>query len=137
AELDRSTNELCAVLPRNDQYWGLARKILNVFLRDCLYTGYLAEAYHLQCIERYLELPLDSITTKQLRRVAGRGVLPSWPGVRQVTPDVSAQFQAVAAKEAKNQKIARVHLDALWWSAARDTIADSSSKNAVNFSSAR
>src|SRR5712691_8928483 len=26
AELDCCTNELCAVLPRSDQYWGLARR---------------------------------------------------------------------------------------------------------------
>jgi hypothetical protein len=136
AELDRTTDDLCAALPRNAQHWGLARKILNVFLRDCLYTTYLAEAYHLQRAEGFLEVPLDSITQRKLRRAAGRGVLPQWLGVRHVTPDVSAQFQAVAAKEAENQKIARVHLDALWWSADRDTIADSNSKNAVSFSSA-
>jgi len=120
AELDRTTDDLRAALPRNAQHWGLARKILNVFLRDCLYTTYLSEAYQLQRAENFLELPLDSITARQLQLVAGRGVLPRWPGVRHVTPDVSAQFQAVAAKEAKARKIARAHLDALWWSAGRD-----------------
>jgi hypothetical protein len=120
-ELDRTTDDLCAALPRKAQHWGLARKILNVFLRDCLYTTYLAEAYHLPGAERFLELPLDSITARQLQHAAGRGVLPRWPGVRQVTADVSALYQAVAAREAKNQNIARIHLDALWWAAGRDT----------------
>jgi hypothetical protein len=119
--LDRTTNDLRTALPRTAQHWGLARKILNIFLRDCLYTTYLAEAYRLQRAEPLLELPLDSITAGQLRRVAGRGALPRWPGVRHVTPDISAQFQAVAAKEAGDRKIARIHLDALWWSAGRDT----------------
>jgi hypothetical protein len=121
AELNRTTDDLCAALPRKAQRWGLARKILNIFLRDCLYTTYLAETYHLQRAERFLELPLDSITARQLQLAAGRGVLPRWPGVRNVTADVSARYQAVAANEAKAQKIARVHLDALWWAAGRDT----------------
>jgi hypothetical protein len=119
--LDRTTNDLRATLPRTAQHWGLARKILNIFLRDCLYTTYLAEAYRLQRAEPFLELPLDSITARQLRRSAGRGALPRWPGVRYVTPDISVRFQTVAAKEAKDRKIARIHLDALWWSAGRDT----------------
>jgi hypothetical protein len=121
AELDRTTDDLCAALPRNAQHWGLARKILNIFLRDCLYTTYLSEAYQLQRAENLLELPLDSITARQLQLIAGRGVLPRWPGVRHVTADVSARYQAVPAKEANARKIARAHLDALWWSVGRDS----------------
>jgi hypothetical protein len=119
-ELDRATAKLCASLPRKARHWGLARKIINIFLRDCLYTTYLAEAYHLRHAEKFLELPLDSIVARELRRAAGRGVLPRWPGVRHVTPRVSAQFQHAAAREATRRKIVRIHLDALWWSAARD-----------------
>src|SRR5205823_15117925 len=95
AELDRTTQRLRAVLPRKARHWGLARKILNIFLRDCLYTTYLSEAYQLQRAEKFLELPLDSITARQLQLIAGRGVLPRWPGVRHVTADVSARYQAV------------------------------------------
>jgi hypothetical protein len=120
AQPDRTTGDLCAALPPKAQHWGLARKILNIFLRDCLYTTYLSEAYQLQRAENFLELPLDSITARELQLIAGRGVLPRWPGVRRVTPDLSARYQAVAAKEAKDQEIARAHLDALWWSAGRD-----------------
>jgi hypothetical protein len=93
--------------------------MLNIFLRDCLYTTYLSEAYQLQRAEKFLELPLDSITARQLHLIAGRDVLPRWSGVRHVTADVSARYQA-AAKEANARKIARAHLDALWWSAGRD-----------------
>jgi hypothetical protein len=121
AELNRTTNDLCTALPRKAQRWGLARKILNIFLRDCLYTTYLAEAYHLQRAERFLEVPLDSITARELRLAAGRGGLPRWPGVRNVTADVSARYQAVAANQAKPLNIARIHLDSLWWAAGRDT----------------
>jgi hypothetical protein len=120
SELDSVTAILRAALPRKARYWELARKILNVFLRDCLYTTYLAEEYHLQRAETLLELPLDSITAGQLRRAAGSDGLPRWPGVRHLTPATSARFQAIAAKEAKRRNIARVHLDALWWSIGRD-----------------
>ena len=84
-ELDRTTDALRSALPRNAQHWGLARKVLNIFLRDCFYTSYLVSAFHLDRAERFLELPLDSITAKQLTSVVGRGGLPSWRGVKQVT----------------------------------------------------
>src|SRR5262249_47184715 len=42
ARLNRTTWRLAAALPRRCQRWGLARKFLNIFLRDCLYTKYLA-----------------------------------------------------------------------------------------------
>jgi hypothetical protein len=121
AELDRTTQRLRAALPRKARHWGLARKILNIFLRDCLYTTYLSEAFRLKRAESFLELPLDSITAKELRRIAARDDLPHWPGVKHVTPALSARFQAIAAKEAAARKIARIHLDALWWSEGRDS----------------
>jgi len=119
-ELDRATNKLRLALPRNAQHWGLARKILNIFLRDCLYTSYLSDAFQLRRTERLLELPLDSITAKKLRQATGPGWLPLWPGVKHLTPAISARFQEAAAHAADMQEISRVHLDAVWWSASRD-----------------
>jgi len=118
--LDRSTKELRARLPRGAQHWGLARKALNIFLRDAFYTTYLNAAYHLQRAEHLFEIPLDSITATQLKRAAGRAVLPRWPGVKHLTPSLSAEFQKAAAVEARKKGITRVHLDAYWWSASRD-----------------
>ncbi len=118
--LDRATEALRASLPRGARRWGLARKVLNIFLRDCLYTTYLDAAYGLGGNEARLELPLDSITARHLKRAAGRGALPSWPGVRNLTPELSAMFQDAAASEARSRGIARVHLDAIWWSVSRD-----------------
>ena len=56
--------------------------LLNIFMRDCLYTAYLTCPYDLHYAEEYFEVPLDSISAKSLRKGAGRGVLPRWPGVR-------------------------------------------------------
>jgi hypothetical protein len=122
AELNRATDELRVALPRTCQHWGMARKILNIFLRDCLYTSYLVSAFHLDRAEQFLELPLDSITAKQLRNAAGQRSLQPWPGVKHLTMQVSASFQKVAADEASKRGIARVHLDAFWWSVGRDEV---------------
>ena len=120
AQLDRTTGRLVSALPRKARRWGLARKFLNIFLRDCLYTTYLSDAYHLHRAQRFLEVPLDSITAKELRKAAGRGQLPRWLGVRRLTPKVSAIYQKLALREARNEKTARVHLDAKYWAANRD-----------------
>lgn len=123
--LDRSTDALLAALPAEAQYWGVARKLLNIFLRDCFYTTYLNEAFDLGRSEPAYELPLDSMAALHLARAAGRFRLPAWPGVRHVTPSMHAEFQAAASQEAERRGIARVHLDAVWWSQGGDNGAGS------------
>jgi hypothetical protein len=118
--LDAATAALRDSLPREARHWGLARKVLNIFLRDCLYATYLDEAFGLRKSEPYLELPLDSITATHLKRAAGRGQLPAWPGVKYLTKPLSARFQEAADTEAAKRGISRVHLDAFWWSVSRD-----------------
>lgn len=119
-ELDDATLALKSKLPRGARHWGIARKVINIFLRDCLYTTYIDNHYHISESSVALELPLDSITVKQLKRAAGSGSLPRWLGVKHLTPDVSAIFQDAAAAAAKKMGIDRVHLDAAWWSRTRD-----------------
>lgn len=118
--LDASTIELRDSLPGGARHWGLARKVLNIFLRDCLYTTYLDAAYGLRKNDTYFEVPLDSITAVQLKRTASRGKLRTWPGVKHLTEPVSAQFQDAASAEAAKRDIPRIHLDAIWWSVSRD-----------------
>jgi hypothetical protein len=119
AALDRETERLRLGLPPEAHHWGLARKVLNIYLRDCLYTAYL-ERYALRRAEGLFELPLDSITAGELKASAERGRLPPWPGVRYLTPELNRVFQEVASRVAESHGLARVHLDALWWSASRD-----------------
>ncbi|HYV24391.1 MAG TPA: hypothetical protein VE969_04070 [Pyrinomonadaceae bacterium] len=119
-ELDRATKELRSALPRGAQHWGVARKVLNIFLRDCCYTSYLASRFRLDGAAPLMELPLDSITAKKLKSTVGRGGLPPWSGVKHVTPELNARFQTVAATEAAKHKTDRFHLDAIWWSVDRD-----------------
>lgn len=118
--LDQQTEALKAALPTSARHWGIARKVLNIFLRDCLYTTYLESAFMLRSQEASFEIPLDSITAKHLKQAAGRGVLPPWPGVKHLTPAVSKLFQEIADAEAKRRDCPRIHLDAIWWSVSRD-----------------
>jgi hypothetical protein len=114
--LDETTEALRGSFPRGVRLWGLARKGLNIFLRECLYCAYTREHYHLDRSEAYFEIPLDSITTAKLRRLPGAD-LPPWPGVKYLDAECSAGYQAVAAREAVRRGFSRVHLDALWWGA--------------------
>ena len=116
--LSSATRVLMHALPPKARSWGLARKVLNIFLRDCLYNVYLRKAHGLAAIEQMLEIPLDSITARAIREEMPE--LPRWPGVRNLTPDLSAAYQAAAMAVAKREGIARVHLDAYWWGGARE-----------------
>jgi hypothetical protein len=89
--------------------------LINIFLRDALYTTYLCKRFHLREAEGFFEVPLDSITAGHLRRNAGRGVLPPWKGVKHLTPEVSKRFQEYADHLAQTSGVAKVHLDTYWW----------------------
>jgi hypothetical protein len=116
--LDRTTKRLQRKLPKRGRSWGLARKLLTIFLRDSLYTGYLSRAYGLGAAERFLEIPLDSITAHRIREKVPE--LPPWPRVRHASPEISAQYQAAALRLARKQRVSRVHLDAYWWGQRRE-----------------
>ena len=113
--LDDETKKLCRRLPKRSRSWGLARKLTNIFLRDAFYTTYLCKKFDLTAAENFFEIPLDSITAKCLRRIAGRGKLPRWQGVRHLTPEVSERYQDFARKVAEDAGIATVHLDTFMW----------------------
>lgn len=114
SRLDAATADLQGKFPKGSGSWGIARKLLNIFLREALYTTYLAEKYNLAKSESLLELPLDSITGKHLYALHLES-LPRWQTVKSLDPDVSAQYQAVAKSHADALGIARIHLDAIWW----------------------
>ena len=118
--LDRSTVRLQAALPRGGRNWGLARKLLNIYLRDCAYSAHLRSLYRLGRIEPFCELPLDAVTARRLLDSDEGAGLPAWPGVNAVTSEVSARYQEVATRIARARRMRRVHLDVHWWSLERD-----------------
>ena len=86
--LDRSTARLQAALPRGARNWGVARKLLNIYLRDCVYSAHLRSLYRLGRIEPFCELPLDAVTARHLLESSDGAGLPAWPGVNAVTSEV-------------------------------------------------
>jgi len=112
--MDSSTQLLMATLPRRARSWGLARKCLNIFLRDCFYNAYLREAYDLSVAEPWFEVPLDGVVADGLKLNLAFE-LPRWPGVKHVTPALSAEYQHAASLLSRDWGITRVHLDTYLW----------------------
>jgi hypothetical protein len=120
ATLDTETEHLRTALPHGAQAWGAARKAVNLFLRDICYNRFLCRRYGLVQSEDWMEIPLDGLVTTSLKRKAGRGKLPRWPGLNRLTEAVSAQFQSFARRFAISQGVSRVHLDMRLWTVERE-----------------
>jgi hypothetical protein len=112
--LNELTEALRRALPVDVRHWGLARKAVNLFLRDAFYNVYLRGRFRLEASESLYEVPLDGVVAASLAR---RGVkrLPPWQGVKYLTPELSSAYQKVATEEAGHMGIARVHLDIYLW----------------------
>lgn len=109
--LESATDALRRRLPRGAQDWGIARRAMNLFLRDALYNAYLREQYRLHRTERWLELPLDAAAATYLRDADPAASLPAWRGIRQLMPTQNAAWQGIASAVAQQMGLARVHLD--------------------------
>jgi hypothetical protein len=115
AKLDRTTFVLKNKLPRRARHWGTARKILNLYLRDVLYNGYLCEHFSFNRVEQWLELPLDSFTAKGIKRDMPGLSLPRCTTIKRLAHRNSNRFQEAARQIAQKKRIARVHLDLWYW----------------------
>jgi len=111
--LDLTTEELAGELPSHS--WGVARKLLNIFLHNAFYNYYLRSEFQLGFAEELFEVPVDSAVAKGLRQRVGKGTLPTWMGVSALTPEKSGRYQEAATTVAISRGCARVHLDALLW----------------------
>jgi hypothetical protein len=118
--LNRTTDELVAALPRKAQYWGSARKFLNIFLRGLLYNRYLCDRYNLYALEPWLEIPLDRQVAKGLHGEPGSETLPKWRTVISLSPAENKIFQEFAKEVAISEHTYRVHLDLLYWRRSDD-----------------
>jgi len=128
--LDQRTSSLLkAFKGEARQRWGLARKLINLFLRDAVSNVHLRKAYHLAALETRLELPLDRESASRLgsayaelrKRDPLLPKLPRWHGVSKLRPDASREYQSAAVQVARNRQLrARVHLDAFFWAFERD-----------------
>lgn len=119
AALDRETQRLQAALPPKGRSWGIARKLLNIYLRNAVYTSYLREYYGLAVAEAWYEIPLDAVAAKQIRAAAPGVRPPRWLGVRHLTLDLSSAYQNAARLIAAQHGVDPVHLDAWFWGGDR------------------
>lgn len=117
--LNKATEELRRKLPEERQDWALARKLLNIFLRNAFYNHYLREQYNLHLAESFFEVPVDSVVAKELRREFPKRPFGSWPGLKGLTKDEHTRYQDCAKELADKCGIACVHLDAKLWMRGR------------------
>lgn len=113
--LDADTNSVRLALPRGVRFWGVARKVLNIFLRGALYNTYLNRHYKLSMADAFFEIPLDSLSAAGIRDRVDANSRPKWVGVKYVTPEINATFQNLASEIATKENTLRVHLDAEFW----------------------
>jgi hypothetical protein len=96
--------------------WGAARKVMNIFLRDVLYSRPLCNEYKLSRLEPWLELPLDRDAYRGVCRDSGGELkVTQWPRIKRLTPEFSDKVQQIAWRVAKAAKTQRVHLDVKYW----------------------
>jgi hypothetical protein len=112
--LDKATNKLEDVLPSKS--WGMARKVLNIFLLHATQNITLNKKFGLDRIIPYLELPLDNPNAKRLIKLAKpEGKRLVWKKISSLKPEENLGFQEYAKLYAKKRGIERCYLDACWW----------------------
>jgi len=119
AHLDDATDSLRLRLRGKARTWGLARKLLNIYIRDCVYSRMLCKHFRLEKIEPFLELPLDGVVGRELTSKAEElgqiHRLPKWKSIRALTREQSELYQGFARELAGERGYARVHLDVVIW----------------------
>lgn len=113
--LDQETLQLVECFPEGARNWGAARKVLNLFLRDCLYNFYLRDWHGLGVLEGHFEVPLDSYVAEALHQAPRGDDLPVWRGVKYVNREENALYQEIASEVAEEFGTERVHLDLRFW----------------------
>ena len=121
-KLDVVTRELMRAMPKDARSFGAARKALNIYLRNASYNCHMREFFGLSQLDEWGEVPIDSVVVREMKAKAGRGKLPRWHGVKNLTPQDNEVFQAYAADMAKEMKIQRIHLDTYLWVQGRKHI---------------
>lgn len=113
--LNQHTEALLDILPIRNRPWGAARKALNLFMRACLYNKYISRKFRLEKVEKWMEIPLDSLIAKGLRESKPEVNLPVWQGLKHLRLDQNRIYQNAAMSLAEDIKINRVHLDVILW----------------------
>jgi hypothetical protein len=127
--LERETNLLRAQLRRQRrkaygvETYGMARKILNIYLHNVYYNRPLCDEYALDAFEGALEVPIDRHVREWLFRIAEETVpqIEINPLIRnvqriwEIDKKKNRCFQDLAVRAARQLGTTRVHLDAYFY----------------------
>jgi hypothetical protein len=116
--LDNETEKLTNNFPNNAQNWGAARKALNLFLREIFNNKFLGRRLNIR--EEWMEIPLDNLIAKKLKKQDKLGKLPAWRGIKRLKPKDSIIFQEFAKDWASEENTTRVRLDMRLWMSERE-----------------
>jgi hypothetical protein len=116
--LNRDTDDLKEAFPEGAKHWGTARKAMNLFLRDAFYNRFLCDLFRLTQIEKWLEIPLDYDVATSLT-TSTHDHLPKWTAIKNLKPDDNTMFQQAAKVVGSRHRLARVHVDLLYWRAQK------------------
>jgi hypothetical protein len=112
--LDEHTEKLRTELPSRS--WGIARKVLNIFLFQATHDVILNRTYTFDKIIAYLEVPLDNPNAKKLKgKAKSEGKTLNWKNIYSLNPDASKEFQDIARQCASQKGYERCYLDLDWW----------------------
>lgn len=119
------TNKILGLFPETAQSWGAARKGLNLFLREIVYSKFISNRFSIpddfnefNYFVKVMEVPLDKEVAIGIRKDSHDKDL-RWVGIKQLTPIESDKFQYEASIIAGKENIARVNLDVKYWRASK------------------
>ncbi len=113
--LNEYTLKLQQELPSKS--WGIARKVMNIFLFQATHDVLLNREFFLDNIKIFLEIPLDNPNSKKLKEFAKKEEIDiSWRNIYSLQPDINQKFQDYAGKYAlETYQCERCYLDVYWW----------------------
>lgn len=117
--LEDRTRELAANLPV--KLWSPARKAINIFMVMASLNRFLYEEYMLGRFKYALEVPLDNVVEKKLRRFGRKQKLfagkefPKWRSIYALDSINNEKYQQIAKSYAKELGIPRGELDVVLW----------------------
>jgi hypothetical protein len=119
--LNGHTSNILTLFPDTAQSWGAARKGLNLFLREIIYSKFFSLRYSLpdnfdefNFLVKFMEVPLDKEVAQGLI-ADSNGQLPKWINIKHLTPTLSETYQNQAFIIATQENVARVNLDLKYW----------------------
>ena len=121
AFLNKHTSNIVEKFPNHAKSWGAARKGLNLFLREIVYSHFFSTQFSFPNefnkfneFVKFMEVPLDKEVANGLI-FDSNGLLPKWVSIKYLTLEESYRYQNQALIIATKEQIARVNLDLMYW----------------------